>query len=38
MDQPVERSNSVMVVLFIILGGILALASFLSGWPWNYLG
>ena len=38
MDQPVERSNSAMVVLFIIFGGFLALASFLSGWPWNYLG
>jgi len=38
MDQPVERSNSAMVVLFAILGGILALASFISGWPWNYLG
>ena len=27
-----------MVVLFVILGGILALASFISGWPWNFLG
>ena len=38
MDQPVESSNSAMVVLFVILGGILALASFISGWPWNFLG
>jgi hypothetical protein len=38
MDQSVERSNSATVVLIIILGGILALASFLSGWLWNFLG
>ena len=38
MDQPVERSNSATVVLVVILGGILALASFISGWPWNFLG
>jgi len=25
-------------VLFIIVAGILALVSFISGWPWNYLG
>ena len=38
MDQPIERSNSGTVVLLIILGGLLALASFISGWPWNFLG
>ncbi len=38
MDQPVERSNGGAIVLFIIIAGILALASFISGWPWNYLG
>jgi len=31
-------SNSAMVVLFAIIGGLLALASFISGWPWNHLG
>jgi len=38
MDQPVERSNATAIVLAVIIGGVLALASFLSGWPWNYLG
>ena len=38
MDQPVEHSKGGAVVLFIIIAGILALASFISGWPWNYLG
>ena len=38
MDQPVEHSNGAAIVLLVIIGGILALASFLSGWPWNYLG
>jgi len=38
MDQRVERSSGAMIVLAAIVGGLLALASFVSGWPWNHLG
>jgi hypothetical protein len=38
MDQPAEHSSAGAIVLFIIIAGILALVSFISGWPWNYLG
>jgi hypothetical protein len=37
MDRPVEQSSSgATIVLLVIIGSILALASWLSGFPWNH--
>jgi len=39
MERPTEQSSaSATIVWVVIAGGILALASWISGFPWNLLG
>ena len=39
MDRPAEQSSAgATIVWVVILTSVLALASWISGFPWNYLG
>lgn len=39
MDRPTEQSSSgAAIVWVVIVGSVLALASWISGFPWNHFG
>ena len=39
MERPAEQSSAGGAIVWVVLVGcLLALASWLSGFPWNYLG
>jgi hypothetical protein len=39
MDRPAEQSTAGNAIVWVVIvGSILALASWISGFPWNYLG